>query len=241
MLRTLIWFIGSLILFIGTAPVALIAFIFRNKKDEAGPHPVGIWFAKIFTAFTGFIAGTKVEINGIQNLPTQTACYIGNHQSYFDALIALIYLGPIKPMLIKKELIFIPLANLYMILLGCVPLDRKNLRKSVKSLNKIAAKLKAGQSVVIFPEGTRSHGPNMSEFKAGAFKPAMKAKVPIIPFALDDAYLCFEEKHYFKPATIKVQILQPVLPNEYEGLSSSDLAQLVQQKIQKQLDEMRKA
>jgi len=61
-----------------------------------------------------------------------------------------------------------------------------------------------GFNLLIFPEGTRSKGPEMGEFKAGAFKFAEKAKVPILPVTIDGSYRFFEEKGTWQPAHVKL-------------------------------------
>ena len=103
-------------------------------------------------------------------------------------------------------------------------------------MNLDAEHLKNGQSVVIFPEGTRSKGPQMNEFKPGAFKPALKAGVPVVPFVINGTYKCFEEPGRLTKAPVTVTILPPVYPEE--GEKTRELSQRVQQMIQNELDKV---
>ena len=66
--------------------------------------------------------------------------------------------------------------------------------------------MKEGLSLVIFPEGTRSQCSEMGEFKAGSFKFAQKAKVPILPITLEGGYHFWEEKGTVQPCTVHVKI-----------------------------------
>ena len=86
----------------------------------------------------------------------------------------------------------------------------------------------------IFPEGHRSKGPQRDEFKPGAFKPALKAQTPVVPFVIDGTYKCFEEKRRLIKAPVTVTILPPVYPQE--GEKTKALSQRVRQLIQDELD-----
>ena len=87
--------------------------------------------------------------------------------------------------------------------------------------------------MVVFPEGTRSKGEQMGEFKAGSFKLATKAKVPIIPVTIDGSYKIMEgNKYRICPAKVNVYVHKPIetalIPKEQE----SKLPELVQKIIQ---------
>lgn len=83
-------------------------------------------------------------------------------------------------------------------------LVRENPKEAVRALSEAKKILSQGFNMCIFPEGTRSKGPEMGEFKAGAFKFAEKAKVPILPVTISGSYKFFEEKGDWRPAHIKV-------------------------------------
>ena len=83
-------------------------------------------------------------------------------------------------------------------------LIRDNPKEAVRALTEARKILDMGFNLVIFPEGTRSRGHEMGEFKPGAFKFAEKAKVPVLPVTIDGSYKFFEEKGNWQPCTIKV-------------------------------------
>lgn len=239
MIRTVIWLLAAALILLIIAPFAYISYRKRDTRPEAGPEPMTVKIIDIFVPIVAWIAGAKVECKGQENLLPEAAYYAGNHQSYFDALVALRYLGSFKPLLFKQELTKIPIASWLMLASNSVPLDRANVRKSLEAIHLLTAKLQNGISVIVFPEGTRSKGPQMGEFKAGAFKAAMKAKVPVVPFAIDDSYKCFEAQGRLKPTTIKTTILPAIRPEEYQGLTTQELSDLVQSRIAAELARMR--
>lgn len=85
-------------------------------------------------------------------------------------------------------------------------LDRGNPRAAVKAVGEVKDLLDKGFNMAIFPEGTRSQGHEMGEFKPGAFKFAEKGKVPVLPMTLDGSYKLFEEKGTYQPCHIKITI-----------------------------------
>ncbi len=78
-------------------------------------------------------------------------------------------------------------------------------------MKEAAALLEQGKSVIVFPEGTRSKGERMGEFKPGAFKMAFSAKAPIVPVAVDGSYKIMEANHnLMKPGHVNLTILPPI-------------------------------
>jgi len=83
-------------------------------------------------------------------------------------------------------------------------LIRDNPKEAIRALSVAKDLLDKGFNLVIFPEGHRSKSHQMGEFKAGAFKFAEKAKVPILPVTIDGSYKLFEEKGSYQPCHIKI-------------------------------------
>ena len=120
------------------------------------------------------VTGVSLSVEGLENIPKDTPCvFVGNHRSYYDIPLLLASLDKPHGILAKEELEKIPLLNRWMKLLGCVFVQRDDLRASVRALNDATAIVESGKSFVIFPEGTRYKGEEggAGEFKAGAFRP----------------------------------------------------------------------
>ena len=141
------------------------------------------------------ITGVQLLVEGLDNIPKDTACvFVGNHRSYYDIPILLTALAAPHGILAMEELEKIPLLNRWMKLLGCVFVQRDDVRASVRALNDATAIVESGRSFVIFPEGTRYKGEEggAGEFKAGAFRIAIKTGVPVVPVAISGARGLFE-------------------------------------------------
>ena len=93
-------------------------------------------------------------------------------------------------------------------------------------------------ATTIFPEGTRSKGPVMNEFKPGALRAAIKAGTPIVPYAIDGSYKLYDQTRRVTKGKVKLSILPPVDPKAL-GMKHAELSQYVQSLIQAELDRMR--
>ena len=128
------------------------------------------------------VTGVSLSVEGLENIPKDRPCvFVANHRSYYDIPLLLVALDAPHGILAKEELEKIPLLNRWMKLLGCVFVKRDDIRASVKALNDATAIVESGKSFVIFPEGTRYKGEEggAGEFKAGAFRIAVKTGAPV--------------------------------------------------------------
>ena len=149
------------------------------------------------------------EIEGEENIPESGPIVIvANHQSLADA-IALFYLmrNHFQVGFISKDewRKIAPLAH-GIEYTRSIPLVRGDGRKALEAVQAAADLLKQGFSLIVFPEGTRSRGPEMNEFKPGAFKFAYKAHVPILPITLNGGYNLYEGTGNYHPCHIKIKI-----------------------------------
>ncbi len=173
------------------------------------------------------VTGVTLTVEGLENIPKEGPCvFVGNHRSYYD--IPLLLAGLDKPhgILAKEELEKIPLLNRWMKLLGCVFVQRDDMRASVRALNDATAIVQGGKSFVIFPEGTRYKGEEggAGEFKNGAFRIAVKTGAPVVPVAITGARALFESNgNLCRPGTVRIRILPPI---QTAGMSKAEQKQL---------------
>ncbi len=156
------------------------------------------------------IADSKCDITvyGLENIPKdEPVVFIGNHQSNFDSALMFYYLHKKRPgFIVKKELDGKPILSKWMKMVNCLFIDRKDVKKSMKTILEAIDRIKKGRSMLIFPEGTRSKGKEMNEFKSGSFKLATKTKVPIVPFTINGTYQIMEANHNFIKPNKKVEL-----------------------------------
>lgn len=164
-------------------------------------------------------SGSTVTVSGEENMPAGPVLIVSNHQSNFDIPVLMSSLKKPAGFLSKVEVKKMPFLPQWMEAMNCVFVDRKNRRQAVLSLKEGTEKLKAGHSLIVFPEGTRTKGGDLAEFKTGALRMAVGAGVPIVPIAIDGTYEIME-KHggwRFKPSDVKLTVCKPFTAEDYSG------------------------
>ncbi|HJW73504.1 MAG TPA: lysophospholipid acyltransferase family protein [Geothrix sp.] len=134
--------------------------------------------------------GIRRVLHGWEGLPEgirhgrQAAVFIGNHTSLFDPPLMISTLPDHPVFMAKRELARVPFLGWVIWLADFIFIDRRNQAAARRSIKVAAARIHAGQSIVAFPEGTRSLDGRLLPFKKGAFVLAFHAGVPVVPFAI---------------------------------------------------------
>ncbi|MDC7127065.1 MAG: lysophospholipid acyltransferase family protein [Spirochaetales bacterium] len=177
--------------------------------------------------FCFFLNNTKMTVHGLENLPDhKNIVYIGNHQGYCDIPFIMANMPTMIGFIAKKELSKVPVMGIWMKVLHCIFLDRENFRKSMRDLETGIAEAAQGFPKVIFPEGTRSKGPKMGEFKAGSILLAAKAEITIVPVTINGTYKIWEEKKKLRQADLELTV-HPFI--DTKGMSEAEKKQLPKQ------------
>jgi len=186
------------------------------------------WCARSWCRLIAATSGARVRVRGLENLPCDQACvFIANHSSYLDIPAIWGYLPVQFRIMAKRSLFHVPFMGWFLWRAGHIPVDRDNARAALESVNRAAAKLRAGCSLVIFPEGHRSPDGELDEFKAGGFKLALKAGVPIVPVTVVGAHRVLKrDSLVFHPGPVEV-IIDP--PLSTAGYTSRNLPELIHQ------------
>ncbi len=173
-----------------------------------------------------------LQVFGQENIPNQGGFMLyGNHQGMFDVIAIAASCHMPLAIVYKKELRDAPLLKQIYACTNSFAMDREDVRQSLTVIQQVTAQVQKGRNYVIFPEGTRSRkGNEMNEFHGGSFRAAMKAKCPIVPMAFIDSFRPLDEKGS-DPVTVQLHYLSPIPYEEYQGLKSTQLAELVKGRI----------
>jgi 1-acyl-sn-glycerol-3-phosphate acyltransferase len=164
--------------------------------------------------------GFKLFTAGKENIPPRGktgVCFVSNHSGILDILLLIITVGRPIGFIAKKEIIFVPFINLWMILLGGIFMDRNSPRKSLEAIKLGVKKIIAGHSMVIFPEGTRSRGQGLLPFKTGSFRLAADAGADIVPVAVSGSYDALEKTGWVYPGPVYVSFGKVIKTSGMEG------------------------
>ena len=186
---------------------------------------------------TGYI---RTEVFGAENHPKEGGYVMyPNHQGKYDAYgIASVHEKSCTVVMDKAKSYGIFIKEVIDVLKG-KRLDKQDVRQALTVIDEIGKEVKQGRRYILFPEGEyESEKKNtLTDFKAGCFKASIKSKTPIVPVTLIDSYKAFNSSH-IGMVTTQVHFLKPVFYEEYKGLKTQQIAELVRERIQKKLDEL---
>jgi 1-acyl-sn-glycerol-3-phosphate acyltransferase len=172
-------------------------------------------------------AGIKIEIRGFENIPAGRSCiFMSNHVSNLDPPVMIPLLPGRSSVLLKKELMNIPILGRAMRMAKFVPVERGSRRDAAKASVEAAAQaLRSGLHIVVYPEGTRSPDGRLSTFKKGPFFLAQETQAPIIPIALSGTQTMMRKGSYaITPGLARIQLLRVIEPSEYATREELQLA-----------------
>jgi len=157
-------------------------------------------------------SGVKVVTHGLADLPRHKALiFVCNHQSNADAPILIANLPVRVVFMAKRELFSIPLLGWYMRAAGHIQIERSKIRSALTAIEQMADVLRNGESVFVFPEGTRSHDGSLGIFKRGGMIAAQMTGAAIVPVALSGSYKIMRRGSLLiRPATVKLSVGEPI-------------------------------
>jgi 1-acyl-sn-glycerol-3-phosphate acyltransferase len=157
------------------------------------------------------IAGARLEARGLQRLPDRPCVLVMNHPSYLDGLVAMAVLPPGFDVAAKRELLDNPLLRAALPRLGLTFVERFDARQGVEDAARLAQRLRAGRSLVLFPEGTTHRAAGVHPFHMGAFVAAARTGASVVPTAVTGTRAALRSHQWFpRRAAITVTALPPL-------------------------------
>src|SRR5947209_14060621 len=205
MLRTL--FIGvflSLYILLVGPPLLVYTLITKN------PDPV-YWAGVKGVMFFVRVVGVRIRVRGLERIPRGVCLFVANHTSSADAPAVVGAIPRRIAILLKKSLFNYPIVGQAFHLAHFIPVERSKRDSAIESVEKAIEAMRAGQSFLIYPEGTRSADGRLQDFKKGAVVMAIKAGVPIVPIVCSGAHRVMEKRSLvIQPGEILVEFLEPI-------------------------------
>ena len=224
-LQGLLFFVGAFLgLLLLHVLVLALASLFVNKKD---PDPKRFpFYRKLIILSVGPMlqAGrVRVELVGAEKLPASGFLLVGNHRSDFDPITAMWALRKRGLTFVtKKENVDIPVGGRIIVGSGCLSLDRSDDKQGLMVIRQAVRRIRAGDAIGIYPEGTRSKTGELLPFRVGCFKAAQWAKCPLVVLKVENSELV--EKNFLRRKTTVRLTVKAVLP--YDEIADMDTAEI---------------
>jgi len=177
---------------------ALIGFTFDRKRHRLNDYVVGMWARLSMLLF-----GASVTVENAEVLPPagEPVMYCPNHCSFLDIFALSGYLPRRFKYISKIEILRIPLIGWAMALAKHIAIRRTDRASQLKTLKDAIQTLKDGNSLVTFPEGTRSKDGRIADFKKGPFTMASRAGVRVVPITIIGTHI-FQPPGAFVPFAV---------------------------------------
>jgi 1-acyl-sn-glycerol-3-phosphate acyltransferase len=222
MLRTLfiVVFLSLYILILG--PSLLLYTLVSKQIDPL------YWAGVKGVMFFVRAVGVRVRVKGRANIPGGVCLFVANHTSSADAPAVVGAIPRRIAVLLKESLFKWPIVGQAFMLAHFIPVNRSDRESAIASVERAADAMKAGQSFLIYPEGTRSPDGRLQEFKKGAVALAIKAGVPIVPVLCSGAHRVMAKRSLvIHPGEILVEFLEPIDAAKYTWDERDTLRQRV--------------
>jgi 1-acyl-sn-glycerol-3-phosphate acyltransferase len=218
-IRSIVTYLAIVLYILIVAPLALLCGAVLRWKS--GMYALG--HAGVGLALT--LSGIRYRVTGREHVPPGAVVFCSNHESNVDPPVLFRALHSKLHILYKAELRRFPLMATVFDVGGFVPVDRDNRDRALASIGRGAASLRAGNSFLIFPEGTRSRSGELLPFKKGGFLMAIQAQAPIVPVAIRGGRAAMRKgSPLIRPVHVSVRIGKPV---PTAGLTAADRDHLI--------------
>ena len=216
-------FLALVVLLPATITFASLAVIGQLARPRGN---AGMWCGQQWSRIMLRTVGARVTYEGVENSRSRMPCiFASNHESNVDIwAVSPALPGPTR-FVAKKSLFRIPFLGWGMAAAGFIPIDRSNRGKAIRSLKLAAEKIRSGNPVILFPEGTRSREGGLQPFKKGPFHLALQARVPVVPVAITGSWKVMPPGGIaVRPGPVTVRFLPAVdhtefLPNDHAGFA----------------------
>ncbi|MCR5505532.1 MAG: 1-acyl-sn-glycerol-3-phosphate acyltransferase [Bacilli bacterium] len=222
--------------------VNYFAWMIKYSRGRGQKYPFSMRYNKLRKLLVRLTDAfdADITIEGKENIPEGAAALFPNHLSGFDPLLLITTLDTPTSFVAKKEIRKWIIVNRCFDAIDGVYIDREDLKQSLRTMMKVEKDLieKRDKKWIIFPEGTRNKDTmnNLREFHHGSFRAAVKAKVPIVPIAMCGQQRIFKFVPQYKKYPVHIKYLKPLMPEEYEHMTTQEVAQYVQNEVDKALN-----
>jgi 1-acyl-sn-glycerol-3-phosphate acyltransferase len=231
-LRSVLAYFVILVYIAIAAPLGIVfGVLLRWKRGVYLLGHGGVWLALT-------LVGIRYRVTGLEQVPARSVVFCSNHESNVDPPVLFEALHPQLHILYKAELHRFPLMGTVFDVGGFVAVDRSDREKAMASIADGARSLRAGNSFLIFPEGTRSRTGELLPFKKGGFIMAIQAQAPVVPVAVRGGRDAMRKgSRLVRPVHVSVRVGPPI-PTLGMTLGDRDvLIDRVRAEVQKLLDD----
>lgn len=184
------------------------------------------------------LTGVSVRVRGLEKMPDGDCVVVANHASYLDGVLLKGYLPPRFSFVIKGEMGRVPVASFLLRRIGARFVERFDASGSARDARQLVKAASAGESLVVFPEGTFVAEPGLGRFRPGAFAAAIRGGLPVVPVVITGSRAILPaEKALPRHGHLAIEVLNPISSANAAYANTRQLAALARERILEALDE----
>jgi 1-acyl-sn-glycerol-3-phosphate acyltransferase len=223
----LLWYVETIVM--GT--VSLMVWPFDRTGDRQ------FVCARIWCRLVAWTIFARIRVHGTDRVqPGRPYVYVANHASLIDTPALFAYLPYPFRIMAKRGLFWVPFMGWHLATAGHFPIDRGNPRQTALSIRRVIDGVKAGRSLAVFPEGTRTPDGRLQTFQPGVFKIAIKAGVPIVPVTIRGTFALLPRTTLApRPGRVDVILGDPIETRDYDERRVQELIDRTRRAIEREL------
>jgi 1-acyl-sn-glycerol-3-phosphate acyltransferase len=201
----------------------------------------GHFWARGTVALLRHIVGLRHQLRGVENRACGSAIYALKHQSAWETLLLPVLFQ--DPMIVlKRELIFLPLFGWYLVKTGQIAVDRSGRAAALRRMMREAkAGIAARRPIVIFPEGTRVPPGESRPYHPGVAALYGLLDLPVVPVALNSGFFWARRSFFKKPGLITVEFLPAIPPGLERKAFLAELKRRIEDGCKRLADDARQS
>lgn len=208
-----------------------LPMVIMPRKWQRCVPPVWLW---VGYRLEKYVLGLDYEVIGLEHLPKTSYLVAMKHQSAWETMKLYALFGD-PAIVLKKELMDVPILGSYAHVMDMVPVDRSKGREATKFLIESARViLRDTRPLVIFPQGTRVAPLDKKPYKRGIIRIYEDMNIPLVPVALNSGVFWGRNKFWKRPGKITIKIFPPIPP----GLDSEQVFVNMQELIENESDRL---
>lgn len=194
-----------------TPPLAMLVVLAALAGVRDGDGAIYDWAPRVWSRLILKAAGVRVVVHHPERMRAGAPhIFVANHVSWFD-VFTLASLLPRYKFVGKAELFRIPIFGRAARAAGMIPIERENRKSAFQSYELAVERIRAGASMVVYPEGTRGADYSLRPFKKGPFVLATAAQAPVVPTILyGTIHIQPRSSPRVRPGTVHVHFLEPI-------------------------------
>jgi len=182
------------------------------------------WVAREAVQLLALLTGTPITVHGLDHAPAGTCIAVANHPSWIDPLVLASVMPQSFHFVAAEVLEHQGLNGFVLRRLGHQFVERHEREHGVADVDRLAALVRGGQSLVVFPEGRLARAPGLRSFHMGAFVVAAQTGVPVVPVAIRGTRTILRPEHHFpRRGAVDIAIGEPIWPSGTEWAAAVEL------------------